>query len=162
MEDYAKDLGYDFSPCWAYVTAAERVLDIQLQKRVFPQDLDLLNRLALPLDQAMKIVGEKPSTNCNHIEGRLVLDANADVCLCCASSGAETNIVGNCLESPLADLQTAKRAHELCGPCMKHSVMSYFDRASVDDVEFCAIANANRANYADKRLASRPSLVQLS
>jgi pyruvate-formate lyase-activating enzyme len=161
MEDYAKRLGYAFSPCWAVVTAVERVLDIHLRKRVFPQDLDLLNRLALPLDEAMKIVGEKPSTTCNHIDGRLVLDANADVYLCCASSGAATNIVGNFLESPLADLQAAKRAHELCGPCMKHSVMTYFDRANVDDAEFSAIANANRAIYAYKSPASVSGLAQL-
>jgi len=61
------------------------------------------------------------------------------------------NIVGNFLMSPLAELQAAKAAHSLCSPCMKHAVMSYFDRASVDDVEFSRLAVARREAHAEKR-----------
>jgi hypothetical protein len=99
----------------------------------------------------LKIVGEKPATSCNHIDHRLVLDANADVYLCCASSGAPTNIVGNFLASTLSEIQAAKSTHSLCGPCMKHSVMTYFDRANVEDVEFSALGDAKRAEYEMRR-----------
>ena len=129
------------------MTTVERVLDIHLERRVFPLDVEVINRLALPFSEAMRIVGQTPTNTCNHINGRLVLDANADVFLCCASSGNPTNIVRNFLESPLAELQSAKGKHPLCGPCMKHSVMTYFDRANIDDVEFSTLADAKRASY---------------
>jgi wyosine [tRNA(Phe)-imidazoG37] synthetase (radical SAM superfamily) len=154
MEEYAVSLGYAFSPCWAYVTSVERVLDIHLRRAEFPEDSDLLNRLALPMREAMRIVGEKPATACPHIDGRLVLDANADVYLCCASSGNPTNIISNFVASSLAELPRAKTTHPLYGPCMQHSVMTYFDRASVDDTEFSAIADARRAARAERALAT--------
>lgn len=150
MKDYAESLGFAFSPCWAYVTAVERVLDIYLDQRTYPQDRELLGRLALPFHEALRNVSQKPSTTCGHIEGRLVLDASADVYLCCASSGAATNIVGNFLTSSMQELTAAKRTHDLCGPCMTHSVMEYFSRSGGDDAEFNAMALANRAAYATK------------
>jgi hypothetical protein len=54
MESYAKSLGFAFSPGWAYVTSVERVLDLHLSKRVFQQDIDVVNRLALPFSEAIE------------------------------------------------------------------------------------------------------------
>jgi len=150
MKEYAESLGFAFSPCWAYVTAVERVLDIYLEKRIFPHDRELLDRLALPFEQALENVSQTPSTTCGHIEGRLVLDASADVYLCCASSGAATNVVGNFLTSSLEEITASKRTHDLCGPCMKHSVMDYFSRSGGDDEEFNAIATANRTSHSTR------------
>jgi MoaA/NifB/PqqE/SkfB family radical SAM enzyme len=147
MKAYAEELGYAFSPGWAYVTSVERVLDLHVNNSVFQQDNELLDRLALPFKEVMKIVEASPSNSCNHLDNRLVLDASADVYLCCASSGAATNIVGNFLTNTLAEIQAAKFQHQLCGPCMKHSVMRYFDRATDEDVEFSALASKRRHAY---------------
>lgn len=147
MEQYARELGFAFSPGWAYVTTVERVIDLHVNGTRYPQDEEVLSRLAVPFDRAMELV-DKPSHSCNHIEKRLVMNANADVFICCASSGSQSNIVGNYLETPLKELQERKRTHLLCGPCMKHSVMTYFDRSDISNADFTALGDATRRNFA--------------
>ncbi len=144
MAKYAERFGFSFSPCWAYVTSVERVLDLYRGETEFEEDRNLLQRLAVAFPAAMNNVSRQAANHCNHIDGRLVLDANADVYLCCASSNASSNIVGNFLAEPLADLQRAKSTHTLCRPCMKSSVMDYFDRSNIDDEEFNRLGNARR------------------
>jgi MoaA/NifB/PqqE/SkfB family radical SAM enzyme len=147
MQRYAESLGFVFSPTWAYVTSVERVLDLHTGARQFKEDDELMERLALPFAEAMRLVSKTPAQSCAHIGGRLVLDSDANVYLCCASSAAATNLVGNFLTTPLAELQSVKGNHPLCGPCMKHSVMTYFDRASDGDAEFSELAVARRPGH---------------
>ncbi len=147
MQRYAESLGFVFAPTWAYVTSVERVLDLHTGVRRFKEDDELMERLALPFAEAMRLVSKTPAQSCAHIGGRLVLNSDANVYLCCASSGAATNLVGNFLTTPLAELQSAKSNHPLCGQCMKHSVMTYFDRASDGDAEFSELAVARRPGH---------------
>ena len=150
MERYANELGFVFNPGWAYVTTVERVIDLHVNRTRHPQDEEVLSRLAVPFDQAMTLV-DTPTDSCNHIDKRLVMNADADVFICCASSGAQTNIVGNYLSISLSELQERKRKHSLCEPCMHHSVMTYFDRSDISDAEFTALGEATRKSFTTAR-----------
>jgi hypothetical protein len=147
MANYATELGYEVHRVWAYVTSVERVMAIQ-DGEVFEADHALMERLALPFDDALRIVGQKPMTSCYHQTDRLVLDPQGQVMLCCASSGHPSNVVGNFLEEPFAEIEARIFGHSRCTTCMHRGVPNYFLHAETGENGFDELARTRRGQSA--------------
>ena len=135
MAAFARELGFKFETFNAYVTTVEKILAMA-RGRVTPEDTDLLDKLVVPLDQALAITSQTPSSTCMLIEGVIALDVKGDVMLCCGCSSAPTNKIANYLDMPFSEIQDRRRAHRLCGPCLDLGVPKYY----LGGQQFAAIA----------------------
>lgn len=99
-------------------------------------------RLALRLDEALAVAVRHTVTSCTLQEDFVTLDVEGNVTLCCATTGRPSNIIGNYLDMPLADIQAKRQAHPLCGPCMKTGGSYYYTQ---QDLVFDTIGAKPRA-----------------
>jgi len=51
-------------------------------------------------------------------EDFIVLDVNGNVILCCTCLASQANTIGSYLTMPIEAIQSARRSHPLCKPCM--------------------------------------------
>ena len=135
-----RGIWFGVAPTRAYVTSVERVLDLHTGARRFKEDGELMERLALPF---FRRSGCPSSFLRAHRAVALFSNSDANVYLCCASFGRRRQPRRQFFDDA-AELQSVNGNHPLCGPCMKHSVMTYFDRASDGDAEFSKLAVAPR------------------
>jgi MoaA/NifB/PqqE/SkfB family radical SAM enzyme len=125
MRDFAESLGFAFTSTLAYVTTVEKLIAIA-QGETTPEDDALLSRLAVPLDRALAITSQLRRDTCNLLEDIVVLDVEGNAMLCCGSSMAAVNRIGNFLDLPLAELQRRRRAKTLCRSCLSLGLPDYF------------------------------------
>lgn len=148
MRAYAEELGYTFFGAWAYMTVVEKVLSYinpdQPEAQITDEDLALMDRLALPTHQAVDVASRHDVKSCALQDEFMTIDVEGNVFLCCATSGRPSNMIGKYLELSLDAIQAKKRAHRLCGPCMKHGLPVYFNYG---DPEFDEIGNRTRAAF---------------
>ena len=125
MRDFAHSLGFAFTSTLAYVTTVEKIIAIARGERSADDDA-LLSRLAVPLDRALAITSGIKKDSCYLLEDIVVLDVEGNAMLCCGSSMAAANRIGNFLDLPLAELQRRRRAMSLCASCLQLGLPDYF------------------------------------
>lgn len=125
MRDFAESLGFVFASTLAYVTTVEKILAIAGGSKT-PEDEALLSRFAVPLDRALAITSTLRRDTCSLLEDIVVLDVEGNAMLCCGSSMAAVNRIGNFLDVPLAELQHRRRAMSLCHSCLQLGLPDYF------------------------------------
>jgi pyruvate-formate lyase-activating enzyme len=130
MEQFVKSLGFEFCTHLAYFTNVEKIIEFS-EGRATPEDQEIIERLALPLDRALEITSrEQRSSTCTLLEDVVVLDVKGNAMLCCGSSMESVNVIANFLELPLKELQERRRQKVLCQACMKLGIPDYYHPVS--------------------------------
>jgi hypothetical protein len=122
----------------AYFTLVEKIIDVARGNKT-PEDIDVLDQLIHPIEQALAITSRTKKDKCNLIEDVLTLDVEGNVMLCCGSSMELKNQIGNFLALPLEEIQRLRRSMSLCGPCLDLGIPDYF---AGGNPEFAKIARA--------------------
>lgn len=155
MRDYAQSLDFEFTPVWAYLMPYEKLLafatDGQEDVQLTADDRVLIERLALPLDRALKAARRKKTPGCVLRDQQMALTAAGDVMLCCTTFDQGTYKLGTYLDTSLADLQDMKLASRHCGQCMSHGLHTLFTYGS-EEFDRLALDNV-AAHYPDITLA---------
>ncbi|KAF2988884.1 hypothetical protein OGR47_19350 (plasmid) [Methylocystis sp. MJC1] len=130
MRSYAESLGYRFETCWAMYMPAEKILTYRGRDEfgliISEHDRELLSTLSIDLNSALEAAKQIPHSECVLFNNQIVLDVNADVYLCCGTTSAFSNKIGNYLDLSISDIQLKKGLNNLCGPCMVERVHQYF------------------------------------
>jgi pyruvate-formate lyase-activating enzyme len=128
MKAYAESLGYRFTAGWATMMPLEKVLTIadpaSPRATLTSEDQSILDRLAIKVDQAIAVTSKRKVTSCSLQDDYVVLDVNGNATLCCACMGSDSNTIGNYLTMPIDAIQSARRSHPLCKPCMSFGIPS--------------------------------------
>ena len=131
MRRFAECLGFRFVAGWAQMMPVEKVLTYADPARpeapLTIEDYELIERLALPLEEAIAATSRQPVETCPLQDDYMTLDVEGNVYLCCAVSARSSNRLGSFLDTSTEDLQQMKRAHRLCGPCMKKGLPLYLE-----------------------------------
>ena len=145
MRDYATSLGFEFDTGWARLLAVEKGLTLinpdQPWTKLTQKDYDVMDRLAMPMLDAVEVAKKQKLTSCRWLEEFLVLDVLGNVSLCCGATGQPSNRIGKFLDLPFAEIQSRKRKHALCGPCLENSIPALLVG---DDPDYDRFGDANR------------------
>lgn len=125
MKAFVEDLGFTFSTTHAQIFPVEKIIDIR-EGRVSQSDRKVLDRLSLPLGEALDITSKEPAESCVLMDRQMVLDVSGNVMLCCGASMNRVNALGRYLDLSVEEIQARKNAHGLCGTCLKVNVPRYF------------------------------------
>lgn len=155
MRDYAQSLGFGFDVVWAYMMPAEKNVIFAEEGRESPrltrQDREVIDRLALPLDEALSISRDYVDKDCLLRASRISITHDGGLMLCCGVFDQSQFRLGGYLDLPLAEIQRLRYAHDYCGPCMTagvHALASYIPGERFDEV---ALANV-KAHYPNVQL----------
>ena len=151
MRKFAEVLGFDFTTYWAYLMPLEKNLAFLGYKERLPKfeasDQALVDRLALPLSEALQVVRNTQSSECKLRDQQMAINSNGNVMLCCSVFDQSRYTLAPFLDTPLNELQEMKNSHEMCTKCMNeglHVLMTYGDKK----LEELAIENV-RKHYPD-------------
>lgn len=129
MRKFAADLGVDFEPAWALMFPLEKILAcVEGNAPDFPlttEDHQLIDRLALPLKEALAIAQIDHNLPCRLRDAQISLDFQGNVMLCCGIFDAGKYTIGNFTDMPLDRIQSLRHSHTLCSPCMQHGIHQY-------------------------------------
>jgi hypothetical protein len=125
MADFTNSLDFQFSSTFAYITPVEKIIDIWQGKKTV-EDITMLNNLVVPLDEALAITSQLKNNHCTLLEDVVALDVEGNAMLCCSSSMAPVNRIGNFLALSLEELQQRRHSKALCGTCMDLGIPDYF------------------------------------
>jgi hypothetical protein len=148
MRTFAEDLGYRFQPVWAYLMPLEKTLAYlgveETGTRITAEDRALINRLALPPDEASRAVRHHVRQPCVLQTERLAIDWEGNVQLCCTVFDRKRYSVANYLAVPLEEIQRRRLQHALCQTCTRFGlhVIAVYGATELEDV---AMANVVRA-----------------
>jgi len=131
MRRYAEGLGFRFVAGWAQMMPVEKVLSYvdpaNPEAALSAEDYELIERLSLPLEEAVSLTSLHPVSSCPLQDDYMTLDVEGNVYLCCATSARSSNRLGSFLLTSTEELQRMKQAHRLCGPCMKKGLPLYLE-----------------------------------
>ena len=143
MKSFSEELGFQFTAFLAQIYPVEKIIAIA-KGSVTDADREVLDALALPLDQALSFTAAKGFSGCTLLDDQVAIDVNGNVAICCAASMDRSNSVGNFLTTPLAEIQRLRNSHALCGSCMELGIPDYLK----SQPEFEGIAAASVAHRA--------------
>ncbi|MEJ0067495.1 MAG: hypothetical protein WDO24_00600 [Pseudomonadota bacterium] len=127
---FSEALGFNFASTWGMLMPAEKILamvgDPAGGVPVTETDHEVAATLSIGLRQALLMSRLKASPRCELLEQQLVLDVKGDVFLCCGTTSAAANRIGNFLELSIDEIQAKKREKEICTACMNHGIHHYF------------------------------------
>jgi hypothetical protein len=122
MRAYAEALGYRFASDWALMMPLEKTLTIadpdNPRATLTRADHATIGRLALKTAAALAVTSRHKVTSCSLQEDYIVLDVDGNVILCCTCLASRTNTIGSYLTMPIEAIQSARRSHPMCKPCM--------------------------------------------
>lgn len=159
MRAYAEELGFRFVSAWAYLMPVEKMLKISKEggsaNSLSADDRELVDRLALSPDKALDVTRDHKIDRCN-LYDYLTIDVRGDIYLCCASSGAPTNKLGNYLELPIEKIRELQYSHNLCGDCIKYGLPDLYGHT---DPAFDEIGQSGRSSWKRESGAEMPDTV---
>lgn len=127
--EFAGKLGFKFRSLWGLMLPLEKVFatigDTRFGELTL-EDRNFLNKLALPLNEALDAARRDRSKRCTLLEDQIVLDVTGKVMLCCAVYDSRQFRVADFLSTPLAEIQKRRRAMGVCGSCMDRGADKYF------------------------------------
>ena len=154
MGDFAKSLGFDFRPSWAYLMPLEKVLAYAepsaTDARLTDEDRELIDRLALPLDEAIRVSRKRSSKPCKLRDEQMSLTWEGNVTLCCTAYEQSRYTLASFHDTPLEELQAMKYRDPTCASCMKWGIHQLFTYES-PELDRVALENVAR-HYPDAQL----------
>jgi MoaA/NifB/PqqE/SkfB family radical SAM enzyme len=121
MKEFAANLGIGFEPVWAFMMPLEKTLAYvngnPSEGGITGKDLELIDKLALPLNEAFAATKRLRYKPCSLLENQIALDFRGDVQLCCAVFDPSRFTVANFLKTSLDRIQEAKKGHDMCRGC---------------------------------------------
>jgi hypothetical protein len=116
------------------------------------EDVELVDRLALPLGKALDIGRRSMSRPCVLRDEQMTIDFEGNVALCCGIYDPAKYRLSKFLDLPHAELQAKKYTHDGCSSCMDNGVHVYLTYGMHPSAaEFEALAKSTVArHYADK------------
>jgi MoaA/NifB/PqqE/SkfB family radical SAM enzyme len=149
MKKFAESLDFEFQPAWAYMLPLEKVLaytnNDPTEANLTQEDLRLIDRLALPLREAIAASETHKSMSCSMRDNQMILDFQGNVQLCCAVYDSSKYSLSPYLSTPIVTLQQTKNASKTCIKCMDKGIHVYYHAAAP---EFHALGLKNLArNY---------------
>ncbi len=126
MRDLANELGFYFTPGWAYFMGLEKLLAYADGAPKFTdEDRQTLERTVVSLDEALAISREARSPSCSLQTDRMVINHDGSVALCCTVYDPVNFIAPDYLSVSLAELQQRKIGSATCTKCMAHALHDY-------------------------------------
>lgn len=127
MRQYSTALGFIFEPTWARLLPAEKnIQHHDNPAHLSQQDLDLIQRLALPPSktvlESLKGIEHK---NCPLRENMMAINNRGEVQLCCFVFDESRFGVANYLEASLEEIQDQKRQMTICEVCMHSGIINF-------------------------------------
>jgi MoaA/NifB/PqqE/SkfB family radical SAM enzyme len=148
MRSFSRALGYGFDAGWAYMMPLEKNIEFAEHgidsEKLSKDDKDLINKLALPLAEAIEASRRTRLRDCSLRANQYALDLNGDVSLCCAVYGADDRVIGNYLTEPHAVLLEKKYAHSTCKKCMQHGLHVLHTYSEAKTFDALALRNVSR------------------
>lgn len=136
MVDLCNELGFNFSPVWAYLMPLEKNL-MELEGRLPERDAAIRDRLAISPQRMFAESLPLKARNCNQQDRTMAINWNGSVQLCCNTFDHAHVIAPSFADVPHDELQKRKYAHKMCDVCMAnglHVAMSYGAGAVLDDI----------------------------
>lgn len=155
MRSFTENLGFIFNPMWAYLMPLEKVLAFAYHgaEAITHEDMKIIDRLALPFNQAVEISTKHRYSPCVLRDTQMVLDCKGNVILCCTIYDQRKYSLGSFLDLSLAKLQQQKHEEpknkKICSLCMNKGFHIY---ATYGDNELHNIGKSNILSYYKKAL----------
>jgi len=133
MRNYCEELGINFIPAWAYFGPVEKVLafvDKDESTTITQDDRDIIDRLLLPLPEAIEAAKRHKYKPCLMQEEQISIDCKGNVQLCCNTYDTARFTLGSYLELPITQIQQMKYAHDTCSKCIGHGLHVYHTYAA--------------------------------
>ncbi len=149
MQQFAKNLGFEFKPVWALLVSFDKLLyysrhfDSHENSPIEVKDMELLNLLALPLRDALKSAKLYAANSCKLRDNQIVLNVCGDVQLCCAVYDSNEFGIANYLQTPLDQIEQAKQTKDICVRCTSMGIPVYVTYG-VPEYDEMAIKNIQR------------------
>jgi len=144
MREFAASLGIDLQPGWALMLPVEKVLGyMDDDASDFPltgEDRQLIDRLALPLKEALNISQKYKNQTCSLREMHISMDFQGNVQLCYGIFHARRFTLGNYLTMPLDEIQRLRQSHNMCSRCIRRGAHVYMTYGA-DELGEAAMAN---------------------
>lgn len=115
MRAYARQLGFGFDVCEAYLMPVEKVLT--RWRQAIPA-LPIEDVLKTPLFNAKPVCEKYKHLPCRLQERELTIDAAGDVHLCCALYDPKLSRIGSFKAKSVAEIQQFKRTSPVCKQCL--------------------------------------------
>jgi MoaA/NifB/PqqE/SkfB family radical SAM enzyme len=130
MKKFAEDLGFNFETSWSFMMPIEKVLayvgENIAETTLTNEDLKLIQKLSLPLKEAIDISQKYKNSDCDLRDGQMTLDFQGNVQLCCGVYDSSRFTLGSFLSVSSTELQQLKYQHDLCTKCMDKGIHVYF------------------------------------
>jgi MoaA/NifB/PqqE/SkfB family radical SAM enzyme len=128
---FSEGLGFEFTTVWAMLMPAEKILSYLGDKHSEPvtitaRDREVIESLSVDLLEALSIAKSRAVKSCHLQERQIVLDVNGDVFLCCGTTSAARNRIGNFLDLDIATIQELKTEKSICNACIGNGIHQYF------------------------------------
>jgi MoaA/NifB/PqqE/SkfB family radical SAM enzyme len=130
MKKFSEDLGFNFETSWSFMMPIEKVLayvgENIAETTLTNEDLKLIQKLSLPLREAIDISQKYKNSDCDLRDGQMTLDFQGNVQLCCGVYDSSRFTLGSFLSVSSTELQKLKYQHDLCTKCMDKGIHVYF------------------------------------
>jgi MoaA/NifB/PqqE/SkfB family radical SAM enzyme len=130
MRKFTEDLGFNFETSWSFMMPIEKVLayvgENIAETTLNNEDLELIQKLSLPLREAIDISQKYKNSACDLRDGQMTLDFQGNVQLCCGVYDSSRFTLGSFLSFSSTELQQLKYQNDLCNKCMDKGVHVYF------------------------------------
>jgi hypothetical protein len=122
----SNELGFEFKISYAYFMNIDKLLAYtEGSPRFNDDDKKILNRMIIPLDEALAISQLAKSPSCMLQTNHMVINYDGSVALCCSVYDPAHFIAQNYLEWTDEQLQQRKQTSSLCGRCMSKGLHDY-------------------------------------
>jgi MoaA/NifB/PqqE/SkfB family radical SAM enzyme len=130
MKKFAEDLGFNFETSWSFMMPIEKVLayvsENIAETTLTDEDLKLIQKLSLPLGEAIDVSQKYKNSACDLRDGQMTLDFQGNVQLCCGVYDSTRFTVGSFMSVSTTELQRLKYQNNLCTKCMDKGIHVYF------------------------------------
>jgi MoaA/NifB/PqqE/SkfB family radical SAM enzyme len=127
-------LGFEFHPVWAYLISLDDVLEHLEGGQLSDEAKEASNMLALDLEQGMALARLEKGKECL-VDRCIHINWNLTVSHCMMFFYPQHNIAAeNFLETPLADIQKARKSCGLCKRCRTQALHRYCSVYSTEQV----------------------------
>jgi MoaA/NifB/PqqE/SkfB family radical SAM enzyme len=129
MKEFSESLGFNFETSWSFMMPLEKVLayvsDDDTETTLTDEDLRLIQKLSLPLRDAIDVSQKYKNSPCDLRDGQMTLDFQGNVLLCCGVYDSSKFTLGSFLSVSIAELQQLKYQHNMCTKCMNKGLHVY-------------------------------------
>lgn len=142
MEEYSDSLGFTFDPQWAFLMPLEKVLgfcDAEGGTPLSEEDGQLIERLALPLAEAVRISQASPQQACLVRDRIMSITVDGNVTLCCNVFDQSKYSLCSYLDHTLDEIQAMKHRHWQCQPCMEHGLHKLYEYTDAEALDHLAL-----------------------